>query len=119
MKRTDKSDVWGAVLKGAGVLAAGGVLYYLIDGAGSQKTSALIPKSIEDRLDHVVDALNQSFDQRWVDVSLQFLQEALASVLPPALVTLIGFIVQAEKFGLQNGWNGPQKKRHALSLATQ
>ena len=123
MKRSKKSFDWGAAAKVAvgavGAFAAGGGIYYLSLGAGSKKNTALIPKSIEDRLDHVVDALNETFDKKWVDKGIQVLEAVLARTLPPAVVALIEFVVQAEKLGLQNEWEGQQKKRHALSLTTQ
>ena len=119
MTQRRKSVDWDKVIVGAGLLAlGGGAYYYLRDGAGSKKTTALLPKSLEDRLDYVVEALNKNFDQRWVNVGLDFLQTALAKVLPPPLIALIEFVLKAEHLGVANEWLGPQKRAHAARLAT-
>jgi hypothetical protein len=119
MTQRRKSVDWGKVAAGAGLLALGGTAYYYLrDGAGAKNTTALLPKSLEDRLDRVVETLNQNFDERWVNMGLDFLQTALAKALPPPLIGLIEFIMKAEHLGIANEWSGPQKRAHAANLAT-
>ena len=119
MARKAKPQGWiGLAIAGGAAALGTAAYYYLRDGAGSEKDAALIPKVIEDQLDRVVDALNQHFGRKWVNLGLGALQKGLASVLPLQLVSLVEFVHQAEEIGLQKGWSGAQKQRHASALAS-
>ena len=53
-----KMSTEGKVALGVAGVAGSLLLYYALAGAGSEKNAALIPDSIEERLDKVVDELN-------------------------------------------------------------
>jgi hypothetical protein len=71
------------------------VLAWLLKGRGEQN-SRLIPDSIENQLDRVVDALNRQFGHRWVTLGLNALQTYLQRALPgpAALLNTILWVEQ-------------------------
>lgn len=111
MARWTKEETFGA-----GLLVVGGglLLYYLKAGAGSEKNAALIPDTIEKKLDMVVDKLNRKFNKRWGNLTIA----ALSAALPKELVGLVNSVVTAEQVGKRMGWTGPQKHKYAVGLAT-
>jgi len=109
-------DSFSGLLIGLGVAAAGAaLLHYLTSGVGEADAS-LIPNSIEDRLDRVVEMLNRKFGKRWVNQALGTLRSGLASVLPPPLVALVEVVHQVERVGAQYNWSGYQKRCEAAGL---
>lgn len=106
-----------ALAVGGGLVGLVGcaALYYLMAGAGSEKNAALIPDSIEARLDTVVDALNDQFGKQWVDFGIAVLQAGLAKILPPALVALVAAVYKSEQAYWRH--SGACKRRHAIRFA--
>ena len=99
------------VIGAIGTVAAGIGLYYLLAGAGKEKNAALIPDSIEGRLDMVVEYLNDTFGKSWGRYAISALQQAL----PAPLVALVRFAYAAE----QQNWSGAVKQAYARSLWQQ
>jgi hypothetical protein len=99
--QTDDDDVVKWILVGGAALAGAFGLYYLVAGAGPDKDAALVPNSLEDKLDRVVSVLNQRLGKAWVDRGLNYLQSFLAGVLPAPLVGLVGAVYQAEIWAKQ------------------
>lgn len=90
----------GHVVAGvATVVGAGGLLYYVLAGAGSEKNAGLIPDAIEVKLDRVVDKLKEEFGETWVQQGLSALETALAKLLPAPLVALVSAVYRAEQWG--------------------
>jgi hypothetical protein len=110
----DEKAVATAATVGLGLLA----LYYLSAGAGPENNAALIPDVIEDRLDAVVKALDKKFGKAWVNREIATLKAGLSAMLPAPLVKLVDAVSKAEVLGRQNRWTGPQKRLHAVRLAT-
>lgn len=110
-----KNDDWLKVL----LLIGGGalVLYYAQAGRGEENNAALIPDSLEDRIDRVVARLNGRFGQAWVDRSLNVLSFYLKSVLPSNAVTLVSVIHQVELRSRQVQMTSFQKQQAAVNQA--
>jgi len=89
---------------GTAVLMGG--LYYLFSGEGSDQNAPLIPDSIEDKLDMVVDRLNKKFGNAWGQYAIAVLEQAL----PGPLVALVQFVHEAEQ---QTGLAGVAKRDYA------
>lgn len=119
-KRNTRKHPLLAVLIGVSSAAAlgvgAGLFYYLRAGLG-KKDSALIPESIEARIDKVVETLNQKFGKRWVNRGVSTLQAGLAVVLPTPLVGLIELVHRVEHLAEQNGWKSSEKRAHAVQMA--
>ncbi len=94
------------VLGALGTAALLGGLYYLVSGAGSEQNAPLIPDSIEDKLDMVVDRLNKRLGKAWGQYAIALLEQAL----PGPLVALVHFVHEAEQ---QNGLSGASKRDYA------
>lgn len=107
----------GKLLTGLGLSAVVGLLYYVVAGAGSERNAALIPDSIEARLDKVVDTLNRQYGKQWVAFALSALQEGLSKLLPAHLVALVAAVYKAEQ--AHWGLRGDVKRRHATQYAHQ
>lgn len=109
------SGLVGWVIGGVVVAAGGLLLHYLTSGVG-EDDAWLIPNSIEERLDRVVDSLNRRFGKQWVQYGIDSLRTGLASVLPQPLVQLVSVVHQVEQAGVRNGWTGYQKRCRAAGL---
>ncbi|MDI1444857.1 hypothetical protein [Polyangium sp. 6x1] len=107
----DEKIVLGVLGALASVAGATG-LYYLLAGAGKDKNAALIPDSIEDRLDMVVESLNETFGKSWGRYAISALKKAL----PAPLVALVQFVHAAEQ---HRGVSGAQKRAYATQLWQQ
>ena len=105
------------VVLGAAAAAGAIGLYYLLAGAGRANNAALIPDAIEDRIDAVVDALDERYGKAWAQLGLGALQAGLRKVLPAPLVALVDAVYAAEQYGRRHGWTGPQKRAHATRAA--
>jgi hypothetical protein len=101
-----EKKVLGAIGKAVGAGAVMYGLYYLLSGAGSEQNAALIPDSIEDKLDMVVERLNKKFGKAWGQYAIALLEQAL----PGPLVALVQFVHEAEQ---QNGLSGASKRGYA------
>lgn len=102
----------------AGLVVAGlGLLYYAQTGLGKENDSALIPNTLEGKIDALIDALNKRFDKRWVDRGVGVLKYSLHQVLPAELITLVDVVATVEN--LSKGWmTGAEKKQLAVQLAS-
>lgn len=110
-----KNDDWLKFLLfiGGGAL----LLYYTQAGRGEENNAALIPDSLEDRIDRVVARLNGRFGQAWVDRSLNVLNSYLKTVLPSNVVTLVSVIYQVELRARQIQMTSFQKQQAAVYQA--
>jgi hypothetical protein len=111
-----KDDGWGTILMillGAAGVAA---LYYSQVGRGQENDAALLPNSIEDRIDLVVSALNEHFGKQWVDWGLDALRSHIQRTLPMPLVTIVGVIVTVEQMSRQRRMSGNLKKQTAAQM---
>lgn len=68
----------GKVLVTIGVVV---LLAWLLSGRGKRNAS-LVPDSIENELDRMVEALNRKFGHRWVTLGLDTLQTYLQRTFP-------------------------------------
>jgi hypothetical protein len=91
MSRTGGDDA----LKIVGTVVLGVALVYLITGRG-KNNSSLIPDAVEDQIDHLIEALNRAFGQRWVDHGLNVLQAHIGRTMPQ-LATLVQAVYWAEQ----------------------
>lgn len=112
------------LLAAAGLLLGGFLLYYLKDGAGSERNAALIPDEVEDSLDRVVDELNRLFGRRWVNRGLAVLEKSLSSILPTPMVALVSIVHQTEQWAegqrqMGRAVNGYQKRQFAVARFAQ
>lgn len=118
-----KGATLGQVALGALGLAGatiGAVLVYNYakSGGGSKKNAVLIPDTIEDRIDLIVDMLNAKWpDKRWADKGLHTVASYLESTLPPEVTRLIDVIQEAETQGAKQNLSGPLKLALAVKLA--
>lgn len=106
------------ILGGLGLVAA--LLYYLKEGAGSENDAALIPNSIEAKLDRIVDALNQRFGRQWVNQGLARLEQGLTGFLPAPLVAMVEVVHKTEQWAKQQqaygvAINSYGKRRYAAT----
>jgi hypothetical protein len=100
-----------------GLVIAGFGLLYLQTGFGNENDSAVLPNTIESKIDALVAALNDRFGHDWVELGAAALEYQLRSVLPPSLVVLIGVVVAVEKLSKQNPLRGDGKLRLAVQMA--
>lgn len=114
-KKTPIALVIGAAMTAATALGVG-LLYYLKAGVGEADAS-LIPSSVEQRLDRLVEALNQRFGKQWVSEAMGTLKAGLERVLPASLVALVEVVHRVEQQGKEAGWSGSQKLHQAAVMA--
>ena len=112
------------LLAATGLLLGGFLLYYLKDGAGSERNAALLPDEIEDNLDRVVDELNRLFGRRWVDRGIAALEKSLSAILPTPVVALVSVVHETEKWAerqrtMGRPVSGLQKRRFAAARYAQ
>lgn len=112
------------LLAATGLLLGGFLLYYLKDGAGSERNAALLPDEIEDNLDRVVDELNRLFGRRWVDRGIAALEKSLSAILPTPVVALVSVVHETEKWAARQRTmgrpvSGLQKRRFAAARYAQ
>jgi hypothetical protein len=105
-------DTWKVLGAGALFLGAFWYLAYLKSGKG-ENNSPFVPDAIENRLDHVVAALNQQFGQYWVNTALSFLQRHIELAFPGTAA-----LVNAAHWAERNhaGQPGFVKKQAALRM---
>ena len=114
-----KDDSWGTIL--VILLGAAGVaaLYYSQAGKGQENDAALLPNSIEDRIDLIVTALNEHFGKQWVDWGLDALRYYIQKTLPPPLVTIVGVIVTVEQMSRRRQMSSSLKRQTAAQMLGQ
>jgi hypothetical protein len=98
------------------IIGGAAILYYAQAGRGDDN-AALIPDSLEERIDLVVSRLNRQFGQGWVNWSFDMLSSYLKHTLPPAVVTLVGVIYQVELIARQVRMTSLQKQQAAANQA--
>lgn len=111
-----KDDGWSTILMillGAAGVAA---IYYSQVGRGQENDAALLPNSIEGRIDLVVAALNEHFGKQWVDWGLDALRHYIQKTLPAPLVTIVGVIVTVEQISRRRRMNGILKRQTAAQM---
>lgn len=96
-----------------GVIVGGVVLDYLLGGRGKESNAALVPDRLEDQIDLVVEEFNNQFGKQWVNRGLNWIQNSLQRVLPPAVVAAVYAV---EVMSKNNLWpmSGYDKKQEAL-----
>jgi hypothetical protein len=92
-KKSDGEKLFFGLLAGAGVIG----LYYLTAGAGRENNAALIPDSIENRIDRLVATLNTQVGKDWGNRGVEALKVSLRRTLPPHLVTLVDVVYAVEQ----------------------
>lgn len=95
-------------LKIVGIIVLGVALVYLITGRG-KNNSSFIPDALEDRIDHLIEALNGAFGKRWVDHGLNALQAHIGRTMPQ-LATLVHAVYWAEQQYRFHSNSGAAKK---------
>lgn len=113
--KTPIALIIGAAMTAATALGVG-LLYYLKSGTGEADAS-LIPSSVEQRLDRLVEALNKRFGKQWVTEAMGTLKAGLEKVLPAPLVALVEVVHRIEQQGQEAGWSGAQKLHQAAAMA--
>jgi len=101
----------------AGLLVAGlGLLYYAQTGLGKENDSALIPNTLEGKVDALIAALNNRFGERWVDFGVGVLKYYLQSTLPASLVTLVDIVATVENMS-KGRMTSYEKQQLAVQMA--
>jgi hypothetical protein len=117
-KRKNRKNLLGILIGAGSVVTLGlgaALLHYLRSGVGDADAS-LIPNSIEERLDKVVEALNKKFGKRWVNRGVATLQAGLSTVLPAPLVGLVEVVHRVEHLAEQHGWKSQEKLTQAAGM---
>jgi hypothetical protein len=91
------------------------LLAYLTSGRG-EENSPIIPDSLEDKIDLVVDRLNKKFGSQWVTFGLDVLQAHLQRTVPQA-AWLVNAVYSAEQAYGYIQKAGATKKQAALQSA--
>lgn len=116
MGKRKSDDGWGAfvmlLLAAVGAIA----LYYTQVGRGEESDAALIPNSLEGRIDLVVAALNKQFGKRWIDWSMDALKSYLQRTLPATLVTLVDVVSTVELMSRNTRMTSDAKQRIAAQM---
>lgn len=101
-----------------GLVTAGlALLYYAQTGMGNEKDSALLPNTLEAKINMLIAALNQRLGKRWVDFSVGVLKEPLRKMLPPSLVGLVDVVATVENTSKGTEMTGYEKQQLAVCLA--
>ena len=94
MARRKNEDGWWIAFGLTAIGAA--LLYYTQTGVGKENDAALIPNSLEGKIDSLVATLNQRFGKRWVDLGVDAIKYYLQNTLPAPLVKLIDTVSSVE-----------------------
>lgn len=98
---------------GLGLLAL--TVYYSETGR-EENNSALIPDSIEGRIDFVVAVLSERFTRRWVDVGFAALKSYFDKTYP-AVAKLVNVVVQVEHLSKGQPMSSYDKQQTAMRMA--
>ena len=112
-RKSDGDKLLGILLLGLGV----GILYYLKNGLDRENNAALIPDSIEGRIDRVVGALNARFGKNWGAWSAEMLKLYLQNTLPQPLVKLVNVVSAVEQEAKWVHMASNIKRQRALTMA--
>lgn len=100
-----------------GLVAIGVALYWLI--AGTSRRRAALPASLDDRIDRVVETLNDRFGKGWGQVPVGALEAGLRGVLPSPLLSLLDVVHLVEENAAQWGLSSSTKRWWAAHQVTQ
>jgi hypothetical protein len=114
MAKGESNEGWwlGALFAGAAVA----FLYYSQTGFGKENDSALIPNTLEGKIDRLITVLNTRFGKGWVGIGAAVLKYSLQSALPEPLVTLVDVVVAVENESKRRRMTGPQKQQLAVRM---
>lgn len=90
-----------------GLLAFGAAICWLF--ASSPRRRA-IPESLEDRIDSVVDTLNDRFGKDWGQMEVGEIEARLRGVLPAPLLSLLDVVHLVEEHAAQWGLSSSTKR---------
>ncbi|SRR6266404_6142167 len=115
MAKKKGNDGWwiAALFAAVGV----GLLYYAQTGQGEENDSALIPNSLEGKIDALVAELNNRFGKQWVDVGIGVLKYYLQNALPASLVTLVDVVAAVENMSKRSQMTSYDKQQLAVQMA--
>lgn len=113
-KMSDGDKLLVGVSVGLGLIG----LYYLTAGYDQENNAALIPDSLENRIDRVVNTINASVGKDWGYHGAATLKFILRSALPPHLVALVDVVYAVERESLRIRMASDTKRRRAVMLAT-
>lgn len=113
-RKNDGDKLLGILLLGLGV----GLLYYLKTGLDRENNAALIPDSLENRIDRVVSALNVRFGKNWGNWSTEMLQYYLQTMLPRPLVALVNVVSAVEQEARHIHMTSHTKRQRAITIAS-
>ena len=102
----------------AGLLLAGLGLYYLQTGLGTLNDAALVPNTLEKKIDTLIAALNERFGKDWVNVGLSLLKHSLQNELPSPLVNLIGVVALVENSSKGRWMTSSDKRQLAVKMTS-
>jgi hypothetical protein len=112
MAKNKGNDGWWI----AGLVVGGlALLYYLQTGLDNEN-SALIPDTIEGKIDSLVKRLNNTFGKQWIDLGVWYLKSQLENALPPNLVGLIDVVAQVENMSKHRPMRGDEKRQLAVQI---
>lgn len=116
MARKKSNDGWwiGLLLGAVGV----GLIYYAQTGLGKENDSALLPNTLEDRIDALVAALNTKLGKRWLDFGVNVIMYYIQSALPAYLVTLVNIVVAVERMSRVSWMTSYEKRQLAVQMAS-
>jgi hypothetical protein len=114
MSDEEKLLVGGALI-GLGAL----LLYYLTAGNDRENNAALIPDTLEDRIDHVVGTLNTQVGKNWGNFGAEVLKAVLRKALPGPLVALVDAVYTVELKSRRVRMTSYTKRQRAVEIATR
>jgi hypothetical protein len=113
-KMSDGDKLLVGVSVGLGLIG----LYYLTAGYDQENNAALIPDSLENRIDHLVNTLNANVGKEWGYEVAETLKVILRRALPAHLVALVDVVYAVERESLRVRMASETKRRRALAIAT-
>jgi hypothetical protein len=106
---------WGGLLVGLGLVILAAVMYYDKEGR-EENDAALIPNSLEGRIDFLVGKLNERFGKEWVNKGFDFIN-AYAQQNYPVLALVVNAVVQVEQMSKGQPMNSYIKQQTAVQMA--
>jgi hypothetical protein len=100
----------------AGLVAGGLALLYYLQTGLDKENSALIPDSVEGKIDVLVERLNKTLGKRWIDLGVWYLKFQLQNALPVSLVSLIDVVAQVENMSKHRTMWGYEKRHLAVQI---
>lgn len=87
------------LLVGLGILALIGIVYYGKAGRGEENDAALIPNTVEGKIDFVVKKLNEKFTKRWVDWGFDFISSHFQRTYPTLafVVSVVAYVEESSR----------------------